>query len=183
MSGFLCARACPSLWSIFRKLGSTLCVDLEVESEGEILSPASSASLPSTLGSCPDLSQILFEADEDIHCSVSISRTSHCPAHILCGILPCVVLRHRGGALTASGLCKFPRWFDVVSFGTRLSGDTVPDTVLEHFEGEVRVDVVVERDSTGSTYQGVLHRFHWGRATRLDLFGISEKGCDAGGVC
>ena len=162
----LCWAPLACLRNLAQRLGLWRPV-IGARSQSVTLSPDSSE-----IQSVTDESPVVYDAGADIMCSIFVPSSSEHPQHSLRGMLTGVVLRHRSGALTEQRLGDIV-WFDVVSWGHRLSSERVSDTVLARFTGHVLLHIVLDGAMNDRVYQGSARRFSEGVKSRLDFTGVS----------
>lgn len=140
----------------------------------EVPSSSAEESDDSSLASELDVSPILYEPEAKIACTVIAPSTAH-PAHTMRGVFNNVIIVHRRhGALTVNSISW--GWFDVESWGVRLSGEPAPINILQNHNDNVPIQIIFEASLVhGVIYKGVANKNkRRGAATHIMLTGTAH---------
>ena len=137
----------------------------------EVPSSSAEESDDSSLVSELDVSPMLYEPEAKIACTVIAPSTAH-SAHTMRGVFNDVIILHRHGALTVNNISW--GWFDVESWGVRLSGAPAPINMLQGHNDNVPVQIIFEASLVhGVIYKGVAN-WRRGAATHIMLTGTAD---------
>ena len=139
----------------------------------EVPSSSAEESDDSVLVSELDVSPILYEPEVKISCIVMAPNTAH-PAHTMRGVFNNVIIVHMHGALTVNNISL--GWFEVESWGVRLSGEPAPTNMLQSHNDNVPIQIIFEASLVhGVIYKGVANkRQRRGAAAHIMLTGTAH---------